>query len=122
MLNNLLENAILYTSAQGLLQIRLWQSGTQLLLQVADSGIGIPPEQNARIFERFYRLNPNQGNGCGLGLAIVAEVAEHHNASINISAGLEHPLTHDTGSQFTVKFDCYDALPENSRPASTDPQ
>lgn len=122
MLNNLLENAILYTPKQGLIQIRLWQTGKYLLLQVTDSGIGIPPEQNARIFERFHRLNPNQGNGCGLGLAIVAEVAEHHNATINVSAGLEHPLTHDTGSQFTVKFECYDALPENTRPASTDPQ
>lgn len=122
MLNNLLENAILYTSPEGLIQIRLWQAGHYVLLQVADSGIGIPPEQNARIFERFHRLNPNQGNGCGLGLAIVAEVAEHHNATINVSAGLEHPLTHDTGSQFTVKFECYDNLPENTRAARPDPQ
>ncbi len=122
MLNNLLENAILYTPEQGLIQIRLWQTANELLLQVADSGVGIPPEQSARIFERFYRLNPNQGNGCGLGLAIVAEVAEHHNTTVNVGAGLEHPVTHDTGSRFTVKFSCYDPLPQNKRPASTDPQ
>jgi two-component system, OmpR family, sensor histidine kinase TctE len=120
MLNNLLENAILYTQKQGLIQIRLWQTGKYLLLQVTDSGIGIPPEQTALVFERFHRLNPNQGNGCGLGLAIVAEVAEHHNASINVSPGLEHPITHDTGSQFTVKFERYDVLPENPRPANID--
>lgn len=119
MLNNLLENAILYTPEQGLIQIRLWQGGKHVFLQVTDSGIGIPAEQNALIFERFHRLNPNQGNGCGLGLAIVAEVAEQHNATISVSTGLEHAVTHDTGSQFTVKFECYDALPENTRPAST---
>jgi two-component system, OmpR family, sensor histidine kinase TctE len=103
-----------------LIQILLWQTGKYLLLQVTDSGIGIPPEQTALVFERFHRLNPNQGNGCGLGLAIVAEVAEHHNASINVSPGLEHPITHDTGSQFTVKFERYDVLPENPRPANID--
>ncbi|HSH88142.1 MAG TPA: sensor histidine kinase [Methylophilus sp.] len=122
MLNNLLENAVLYTPTQGLVQIRLWHAGKHVFLQVMDSGIGIPPEHKALIFERFHRLNPNQGNGCGLGLAIVAEVAEHHNATITLSTGLEHPVTHDTGSQFTVKFTCYDTLPQNTRAASTDPK
>lgn len=122
MLNNLLENAILYTPEQGLIQIRLWSSGKDVWLQVTDNGIGIPPEQTALVFERFHRLNPNQGNGCGLGLAIVAEIAEHHNASIHVGTGLEHPVTHDTGSQFTVKFERYDVLPENPSPANTDPQ
>lgn len=120
MLNNLLENAIQYTPAQGLIQIRLWQTGKYLMLQVADNGVGIPPEQYARVFERFHRINPNQGNGCGLGLAIVAEIAEHHNANITVGTGLEHPVTHDTGSQFTVKFERYDPMPENTRPASAD--
>jgi two-component system sensor histidine kinase TctE len=120
MLNNLLENAIQYTPEQGLLRIRLWQEGKHLLLQVADSGVGIPTDQTALIFERFHRLDPNQGNGCGLGLAIVAEIAEHHNASISVGQGLQHPITHHLGSQFTVKFERYDNLPENSRPTSPD--
>lgn len=120
MLNNLLENAIQYTPEQGLLRIRLWQAGKHLLLQVADSGVGIPADQTALIFERFHRLDPNQGNGCGLGLAIVAEIAEHHNASISVAQGLQHPITHHLGSQFTVKFDRYDNLPENPRATSTD--
>lgn len=120
MLNNLLENAIQYTPEQGLLRIRLWQAGKHLLLQVADSGVGIPADQTALIFERFHRLDPNQGNGCGLGLAIVAEIAEHHNASISVAQGLQHPITHHLGSQFTVKFERYDNLPENPRPTSTD--
>lgn len=120
MLNNLLENAIQYTPEQGLLRIRLWQAGKHLLLQVADSGVGIPADQTALIFERFHRLDPNQGNGCGLGLAIVAEIAEHHNASISVAQGLQHPITHHLGSQFTVKFERYDPLPENPRPTSTD--
>lgn len=120
MLNNLLENAIQYTPEQGLLRIRLWQAGKHLLLQVADSGVGIPADQTALIFERFHRLDPNQGNGCGLGLAIVAEIAEHHNASISVAQGLQHPITHHLGSQFTVKFERNDNLPENPRPTSTD--
>lgn len=120
MLNNLLENAIQYTPEQGLLRIRLWQAGKHLLLQVADSGVGIPVDQTALIFERFHRLDPNQGNGCGLGLAIVAEIAEHHNASISVGQGLQHPITHHLGSQFTVKFERYDNLPENPRPTSPD--
>jgi two-component system sensor histidine kinase TctE len=119
MLNNLLENAIQYTPEQGLLQIRLWQDGKHLLLQVSDSGVGIPVDQKELIFERFHRLDPNQGNGCGLGLAIVAEIAEHHNATITVTEGLEHPTGYHTGSQFTVKFDRYDPLPENPRPTST---
>jgi len=122
MLNNLLENAIQYTPEQGLIMIRLWQSEQSLMLQVSDSGVGIPDDQTALIFERFHRLDPNQGNGCGLGLAIVAEIAEHHNASITVSAGLPHPITHHIGSQFTVKFQRYDILPENPRPTSTDSQ
>jgi two-component system, OmpR family, sensor histidine kinase TctE len=120
MLNNLLENAIQYTPEQGLLRIRLWQAGKHLLLQVADSGVGIPADQTALIFERFHRLDPNQGNGCGLGLAIVAEIAEHHNASISVAQGLKHPITHHLGSQFTVKFERYDNLPENPRLTSPD--
>jgi len=122
MLNNLLENAIQYTPEQGLLEIRLWQSEQYLMLQVSDSGLGIPPDQTALIFERFHRLDPNQGNGCGLGLAIVAEIAEHHNATITVTSGLPHPITQHIGSQFTVKFQRYDILPENPRPASTDVQ
>jgi len=119
MLNNLLENAIQYTPEQGLLQIRLWQAGQYLLLQVTDSGVGIPTDQKELIFERFHRLDPNQGNGCGLGLAIVAEIAEHHNATITVTPGLEHPTRYHIGSQFTVKFERYDTLPENPRPTST---
>lgn len=120
MLNNLLENAIQYTPAQGLIEIRLWRTGQQLQLQVSDSGVGIPAEQTALIFERFHRLDPNQGNGCGLGLAIVAEIAEHHNANITVHPGLTHPTTQHIGSRFTVKFKAYDHLPENPRPPSID--
>lgn len=121
MLNNLLENAIQYTPPLGIVQIRLWQTEHQLLLQVTDNGIGIPPDQTALIFERFHRLDPNQGNGCGLGLAIVAEIAEHHDARITVAAGLIHPVTHTTGSQFTVKFRRYDTLPETPSPARPHP-
>ncbi|HEY0906496.1 MAG TPA: sensor histidine kinase [Methylophilus sp.] len=118
MLNNLLENAVQYTPEQGMIQIRLWQTGTRLLLQVTDNGLGIPEEQIQLIFERFHRINPNQGNGCGLGLAIVAEIVEQHDASISVSAGMPHPVSHTVGSRFTVKFARHDDLPTHPLPTN----
>ncbi len=124
MLSNLLDNAIQYTPEQGLLQIRLYAEGRHVCLEVADSGVGIPPEQVDQIFERFHRINPNQGNGCGLGLAIVAEIVQYHNGSISVTPGLMHPNCALTGSRFTVKFERYDSrprpLPENTGVNSPD--
>ena len=116
MLGNLLENAIHYTQEGGQIILRLRGDEEAVLLEVLDNGIGIPADAHADIFKRFHRLNPNLGNGCGLGLAIVAEIAEWHGASISVQPGLANSHAH--GSCFTVKFRRHVILPANTSAAS----
>ena len=81
--NNLIDNAIRYTPCGGVVTVRC--SGTSW--EVEDSGPGIPKEEHEKIFERFYRLDTSDVEGCGLGLSIVREIAHNHNASITIEKG-----------------------------------
>ena len=81
--NNLIDNAIRYTPPGGVVTVRC--GGTSW--EIEDSGPGIPKEEYERIFERFYRLDTSGVDGCGLGLAIVREIAYNHNASITIEKG-----------------------------------
>ncbi len=104
LLANLLENAIHYTPPSGLIVLSLLDSEQGLCLQVADNGIGIPREARENIFKRFHRLQPNQGQGCGLGLAIVAEIAAWHDARIEVSEGLLNPRNAQTGTRFSIHF------------------
>jgi signal transduction histidine kinase len=96
---NLLENAIRYTPEGGRVQLNVEDSSRELRIQVADTGIGIPPETATHVFERFYRgdqARSRQNGGFGLGLSIVKWIAESHNGSVELSSkpGL--------GSTFTV--------------------
>ena len=96
---NLLENAIRYTPEGGRVQLSLEDSAHELRIQVADTGIGIPPETATHVFERFYRgdqARSRQNGGFGLGLSIVKWIAESHNGSVELSS--EPGL----GSTFTV--------------------
>jgi len=84
-LGNLLHNAIKFTPAQGQILVRASQQGADVLVEVADSGPGIPPEDLPRVFERFFRgdrSRPSQGGGTGLGLAIAKHVVEAHGGRI----------------------------------------
>lgn len=85
--NNLIDNAIRYTPSGGIVTVRCGSTATQTSWEVEDSGPGIPKEEHERIFERFYRLDTTGVDGCGLGLAIVREIAYSHNASIAIEEG-----------------------------------
>ncbi len=85
--NNLIDNAIRYTPSGGVVTVRCASTPGQVSWEVEDSGPGIPKEENERIFERFYRLDTTGVDGCGLGLAIVREIAFNHNASIVIEKG-----------------------------------
>jgi signal transduction histidine kinase len=58
-------------------------------LTVADDGPGVPAAERARIFERFYRAPGTRARGSGIGLSLVARIAEMHGASIEIGAGLD---------------------------------
>lgn len=104
MLTNLIENAIAYTPKQGMVTVSLVQkTQQQLVLSVSDNGIGIPEHERARVFERFHRLNDNAGEGCGLGLAIVQQIVDTHNANISIHDGMAN-MNGGVGACFSVTF------------------
>jgi two-component system, OmpR family, phosphate regulon sensor histidine kinase PhoR len=84
---NLVRNAITYTPAGGIVSISLERANdAQIALTVADTGIGIPPEDLERVFERFYRTDASRARstgGFGLGLAIVRDLVTAMGGSIS---------------------------------------
>lgn len=84
-LANLIDNALRYAPSSGVVTVRSGTRGRFAFLEVEDNGEGIPAGQRNRIFERFYRLPGAPGEGCGLGLAIVREIAELHAARIELA-------------------------------------
>jgi two-component system, OmpR family, phosphate regulon sensor histidine kinase PhoR len=109
LLSNLLDNALRHTPAKGTVCVRLDAAESRALLQVADTGEGIPARELPRIFERFYRVDKaraRQTGGTGLGLAIVRHVAEAHGGTVWVDSELGR------GSTFTV------ALPVAGPPAT----
>ncbi len=99
LINNLIENAILYTGSGGNITVGIKEENAQICLTVQDDGIGIAGNQQALVFERFYRVLGTQQTGCGLGLTIVQEIAERHQATVSIFSEGE-----GLGSLFTVRF------------------
>jgi two-component system sensor histidine kinase TctE len=97
-LSNLIDNALRYGNASGRVSI-IVEGGSQPKLAVQDDGPGIPDEERVRIFERFYRLEGAAGDGCGLGLSIVDEIARLHSSSVEVTAGSD-----GGGSRFTIAF------------------
>jgi signal transduction histidine kinase len=103
MIRNLLDNAVRYTPARGSVWIDVFREGDEAVLRVADSGIGIPLAAQARVFERFFRVNKDRSRetgGTGLGLSIVKHVADLHGGHV----GLESEL--GEGSVFTTRLPC----------------
>jgi signal transduction histidine kinase len=87
--SNLIENALYYTSAGGLIEIKGNQKGSSLEIQVKDSGIGIAPEDLDKIFEQFWRADRSRSyhtGGSGLGLAIAQTIALQHKGKIIVSS------------------------------------
>lgn len=87
MLGNLLDNAIRYTQQGGQITVRVAVGPAAVALSVEDNGPGIPEHERERVFERFYRLLGTRTEGCGLGLAIVREIALGHRAEVSLAAG-----------------------------------
>ncbi len=87
LLGNLVDNAIHYTPRGGHVTVRVALRDGRPCLDVEDDGPGIPEEQRGRVRERFYRIPGTQGHGCGLGLAIVSEIAEAHGAQFSLDSG-----------------------------------
>ncbi len=93
---NLLSNAIKYTPKGGNVNAALKRAGKDVQFKVVDSGIGIPPEDIDRIFEKFYRIKTEQTrsiSGSGLGLSIVKGIVDAHNGSIHVESKLGEGTT-----------------------------
>ena len=97
---NLIDNAVKYSEAPTPINLKIKQHQNQAQIQVCDHGIGIPLPQQARIFERFYRLDEtrNRAGGTGLGLSIVKTLVEGMSGSISVRSQLGE------GTTFTVCF------------------
>jgi signal transduction histidine kinase len=86
---NLLSNAIKYTPEGGKVSLRLFESKEQIVLEVSDTGIGIPKEEQAQLFTEFFRASNARTisqTGTGLGLAIVKATVEQHGGSIDVES------------------------------------
>ena len=98
---NLLDNALKYTPAGGNVTLQAIKRAREVEFSVEDSGIGIPEDEQQRIFERFYRVDKarsRDSGGTGLGLSIVKHLCELQEAQIALSSEI------DRGSRFTVSF------------------
>ncbi len=85
LLSNLLDNALRYTPEGGKIDVALDDDGGRAVLTVIDNGPGIPPEERARVFDRFFRGDDREP-GSGLGLSIVRRIADAHHAAIELGA------------------------------------
>lgn len=100
-IKNLIENAIIYSAANSQVGVGLKVDGDFAEVTVIDNGIGIPVDQQERIFERFYRVDPSRSRetgGTGLGLAIVKHAANNHGGEVKLFSRV------DLGSTFTLKL------------------
>lgn len=101
MIYNLCENAIKYNKENGSVKLTVSNEGEFSVLNVSDTGIGIPQEHQSRVFERFYRVDKSHSKevgGTGLGLSIVKHSAMVHNAKIDLQS------TPGKGTSITVRF------------------
>jgi two-component system phosphate regulon sensor histidine kinase PhoR len=112
--DNLIDNAIKYTPAEGSVRVSCFIQDGSLVMEVADTGIGIPRDDLPRIFERFYRVDKARSRelgGTGLGLSIVKHLVQSLGGQIEVSSRL------GTGSNFTVRFPCGGAASTTSEAA-----
>ncbi|NNM58741.1 MAG: response regulator [Legionellales bacterium] len=100
-IGNLLINAIKYTQEGGHIEVRLEKNKQAVMLQVKDTGVGIPPEQLPRLFERFHQADSSstrKHEGTGIGLALVSELVKLMDGHITVNSEL------GKGSQFIVSL------------------
>jgi signal transduction histidine kinase len=98
---NLLDNAWKYTGNEKRITLRTGAQNGSVRFAVEDNGIGIPPRESRRIFQRFYQVDRHltrTAEGCGLGLSIVQSIVEAHHGSISVASEI------GKGSTFTIKI------------------
>jgi len=88
---NLVDNAIRYAGRGASVTVRVARQGHEVWLEVEDDGPGVPEAEHEHVFERFVRAT-SEGNGCGLGLAIVREIVERHAGQVTLHAVEPHGL------------------------------
>ena len=106
---NLTENAIKYNRERGWIGIELRRSGEEVILSVADSGVGIPEEARTRVFDRFYRVDKARSRaagGSGLGLSIVRDMVVRNDGTITVLP------REGGGTVFTVSFPLFELQEE----------
>ena len=106
-LYNLVENAIRYNNEEGSVNITLETRGQEGVITIADTGVGIAPEQRELVFEPFYRVNKSRSRefgGAGIGLSLVKTILKRHGASITVSEN------NPQGSVFTIRIPLVDAV------------
>ncbi len=105
-LNNLVDNALTYTDRGGRITLSAAADGDRVLLTVADTGVGIPPEFLPHVFEKFFRV-PGQTHpaGTGLGLAIVREIVVAHNGTITCESRVGE------GTTFRIRLPVWSGQP-----------
>lgn len=109
LMNNLCDNAMRYTPADGHIEIRTYIRDSKAFIEVCDDGPGVPETERERIFERFYRAEGTKTiPGTGLGLAIVRRVAELHGGTPSLDDGLN-----GKGVCFRISFPVAGAQEEN---------
>lgn len=109
MFYNLCDNAVKYNRDGGSVLIKIWRDGEAASVSFTDTGIGIPSDEQDRVFERFYRVDKSHSRtlgGTGLGLSIVKHAAQFHDASVEMESSL------GKGTTITIRF------PVNSDTAS----
>jgi two-component system sensor histidine kinase TctE len=113
LLGNLIDNALHYTPVEGRVTVRVrgeWAENSTAvargfaILEVEDTGPGIPPAERGHVFQRFYRILDSGRGGSGLGLAIVREIAQQHDAQVTISYNPRSSEPELPGSLFRVTF------------------
>jgi two-component system OmpR family sensor kinase len=98
---NLVENALKFTSAEDSVEVRAMEDGRTIVIEVADSGAGIPPEDLSGIFEELYRGSNARGTeGSGLGLALVNRIATLHGGGVGVRSSQTDPR----GTVFTLRL------------------
>ena len=106
-LYNLVENAIRYNNEEGSVNITLETKGQEGVVIIADTGVGIAPEQRELVFEPFYRVNKSRSRefgGAGIGLSLVKTILKRHGASIAVSENSPQ------GSVFTIRIPLVDSM------------
>ncbi|WP_233801672.1 ATP-binding protein [Paraburkholderia sp. HP33-1] len=104
LLDNLLDNAIKYGRTGGNVEVAVHHTDERVQVTVRDDGPGVAPDDLARLTNRFFRATGNQATGSGLGLSIVARIAEHFGASLQLGAGIG-----ERGLAVGVSFPAYRA-------------